>query len=278
VVSIGGTKLTFNANKSALVSETGWTDGGGGCSTYEAKNSGQPQASMCTAGKRATPDISLDADPASGVSVYMGTPYNGSTGWFTVGGTSASSPMIAGRAALTNGPVNAATIYALTSSSVRDITVGNNGAACLIGFDLCSGRGSWADNAASVPTTTTTTAPTTTSAPTTTAPTTTTTAAPTNVHVGTISYALTPNKKGFIVTVPIRRDGTNVAVSGATVSVQITKGSMSYTTGTATTGSNGNASIRVDPAGSGTYSTTVTAVTGTSLSWDHFSPPNTFSK
>ena len=27
--------------------------------------------------------------------------------------------------------------------SFRDITSGNNGASCLVGFDLCSGRGSW---------------------------------------------------------------------------------------------------------------------------------------
>ena len=35
VISVGGTLLTFNTNGS-LASETGWTDGGGGCSSYEA--------------------------------------------------------------------------------------------------------------------------------------------------------------------------------------------------------------------------------------------------
>lgn len=57
--------------------------------------------------------MSLDADPASGVSVYDSTKHRGQSGWWTVGIT------------------------------YRDITSGNNGAACLVGFDLCSGQGSW---------------------------------------------------------------------------------------------------------------------------------------
>ena len=98
---------------------------------------------MNCAGKRATPDVSLDADPASGVSVYDSTRYQGQSGWFTVGGTSASSPMWAARAAASSGaPVNAAYVYG-NNITFRDITSGNNGAPCLTGFDLCSGRGSW---------------------------------------------------------------------------------------------------------------------------------------
>ncbi len=30
-----------------------------------------------------------------------------------------------------------------TNISYRDITSGNNGAPCLAGYDLCTGRGSW---------------------------------------------------------------------------------------------------------------------------------------
>jgi subtilase family serine protease len=93
-------------------------------------------------GKRATPDVSLDADPASGVSVYDSTRYQGQKGWFTVGGTSASSPMWAARSADAGAVVNSAYVYG-SSISYRDITSGNNGAPCLNGFDLCSGRGSW---------------------------------------------------------------------------------------------------------------------------------------
>ncbi|MGE5073379.1 MAG: peptidase S8/S53 subtilisin kexin sedolisin, partial [Anaerolineae bacterium] len=95
VVSVGGTTLHFSG--STFTSETGWSSGGGGCSTYETATSAQSAfsgyAQVKCAGKRATPDVSLDADPASGVSVYDSTGYQGQSGWFTVGGTSASSPM-----------------------------------------------------------------------------------------------------------------------------------------------------------------------------------------
>jgi hypothetical protein len=84
----------------------------------------------------------LDADPASGVSVYDSTRYQGQSGWFTVGGTSASSPMWAARAAAAGATVDAGYVYG-SSITFRDITSGNNGASCLLGYDLCSGRGSW---------------------------------------------------------------------------------------------------------------------------------------
>jgi hypothetical protein len=38
--------------------------------------------------------------------------------------------------------VNSAYVYG-AAIKYRDITSGNNGAACKVGFDLCSGRGSW---------------------------------------------------------------------------------------------------------------------------------------
>jgi subtilase family serine protease len=145
VISVGGTTLTFNAD-GTLASETGWSSGGGGCSKYETATAAQSgfsgYAQANCAGKRATPDISLDADPNSGVSVYDSTPYTGQSGWWTVGGTSASAPMWAGRSAVAGVAVSAAYVYG-NNITFRDITSGNNGAPCLAGFDLCSGRGSW---------------------------------------------------------------------------------------------------------------------------------------
>jgi subtilase family serine protease len=145
VMSVGGTTLTFDSNGN-LVSETGWSGGGGGCSLYETANPAQSSFSQYgqvnCAGKRATPDVSLDADPNSGVSVYDSTKYQGQSGWWVVGGTSASSPMWAARSADSGKVVNAAYVYA-NNITFRDITVGNNGAPCLAGYDLCSGRGSW---------------------------------------------------------------------------------------------------------------------------------------
>jgi len=141
VISVGGTTLTFNADGS-LKSETGWSSGGGGCSTYETATSAQVAFENLCGVKRATPDVSLDADPASGVSVYDTTRYSGQSGWFVVGGTSASSPMWAARSAASGAQVNSAYVYT-NNITYRDITAGGNTAGCLVGFDLCSGRGSW---------------------------------------------------------------------------------------------------------------------------------------
>lgn len=144
VISVGGTTLHFSGGN--IISETGWSGGGGGCSLYENATSAQSGFSgygqVNCAGKRATPDLSLDADPASGASVYDSSNYQGQSGWWQVGGTSLSSPMIAGRAAVAGAVVNSAYVYG-NNITYRDITSGNNGASCLVGFDLCSGRGSW---------------------------------------------------------------------------------------------------------------------------------------
>ncbi len=144
VISVGGTTLHFSGG--TFQSETGWSSGGGGCSQYETATAAQsgfagyPQVGC--GGRRSTPDVSLDADPASGVSVYDTVRLQGQSGWFTVGGTSASSPMWAGRAADAGVVVDSAYVYG-SAIRYRDITSGNNGAPCQVGFDLCSGRGSW---------------------------------------------------------------------------------------------------------------------------------------
>jgi subtilase family serine protease len=144
VISVGGTTLTQNGGS---WSETGWSDGGGGCSAYENATSAQENftgtgsngySQVNCGGKRATPDVSLDADPNSGVAVYDSYGYS----WIVVGGTSASSPMWAAASADTGAAVNAGTVYG-GGITFRDITQGNNGASCLVGYDLCSGRGSW---------------------------------------------------------------------------------------------------------------------------------------
>jgi subtilase family serine protease len=144
VISVGGTTLHFSG--STLTGETAWSNGGGGCSAYEQAASAQSAFSgygqVSCGGKRATPDVSLDADPSSGVSVYDTTKYQGQSGWFTVGGTSASSPMWAARSADAGVVANSGYIYG-NSITYRDITSGSNGAPCLVGYDLCTGRGSW---------------------------------------------------------------------------------------------------------------------------------------
>jgi len=144
VISVGGTTLHFSSG--VFSSETGWSGSGGGCSQYETATSAQGSFSQYgqvnCAGKRATPDVALDADPASGVSVYDSTRYQGQQGWFAVGGTSASAPMWAARSADSGTTVDASYVYS-NSISFGDITTGNNGASCRVGYDLVTGRGSW---------------------------------------------------------------------------------------------------------------------------------------
>jgi subtilase family serine protease len=117
VTGVGGTTLTLNSDNSRA-SESVWNDGffggagGGGLSQYWKQPSWQtgPGTNGSYAnGMRQTPDVSLDADPATGYPIYCtaGANCNGSSGlggggWLTVGGTSAAAPMWAAMIALAN--------------------------------------------------------------------------------------------------------------------------------------------------------------------------------
>ena len=90
VVSVGGTTLNVTST-GALISETAWSDSGGGVSAYETQPAYQANYGL-TYAKRACPDVSFDANPNTGVSVYDSTPYEGESGWWDVGGTSVGAP------------------------------------------------------------------------------------------------------------------------------------------------------------------------------------------
>ncbi len=146
VIGVGGTSLAFGAG-GALASETAWSGSGGGISAYEPMPSYQSAYGLAGA-MREVPDVSYDADPASGFSVYDSYGYNGQRGWFTVGGTSAGSPQWAAIRSL-GLSASAARCYADAASSgyFRDITSGTNGtcgAVCTAGpgYDTVTGLGS----------------------------------------------------------------------------------------------------------------------------------------
>ncbi len=150
VISVGGTSLLFNSE--GLASETAWSDGGGGCSTYENSNPAQSTGSVSCAGKRATPDISSDADPQSGLAVYDSIPYdNGTPGWLTVGGTSASTVEIAAESDAAGLVMTASSVYN-KGIPIRDVVSGSNGYPALVGYDLATGVGSWSNTPGSVTT------------------------------------------------------------------------------------------------------------------------------
>ena len=102
VTAVGGTSLTTASNARGWT-ETVWAAVGGegtgsGCSADDAKPTWQTDTG-CS--KRTDNDVSADADPNTGVAVYD-TYSEG--GWLEVGGTSASSPIIAATFALAGTP------------------------------------------------------------------------------------------------------------------------------------------------------------------------------
>jgi subtilase family serine protease len=147
IVSVGGTTLTMSGN--TVVSETAWSDSGGGVSAYEAMPTYQTNFGLNTQLQttyRAVPDVAYDADPNTGVYVYDSTPYNGQAGWWDVGGTSAGAPQWAAIQAL-GATANDPNLYATAASSaysteIYDVISGSNGHSAGPGYDLVTGIGS----------------------------------------------------------------------------------------------------------------------------------------
>lgn len=100
VLAVGGTSLTVSNTLGTYSSETGWSDGGGGISSYVPEPSYQKSAQGT--GARTTPDVSYNADPNTGFFVYDSVPYQGQSGWFVIGGTSAGSPQWGALVAIAN--------------------------------------------------------------------------------------------------------------------------------------------------------------------------------
>jgi kumamolisin len=155
VTGCGGTRL-LAPDKVTIQSETVWNDGaqggatGGGVSkvfpvpAYQqglkatrSDNTSQPLTG------RGVPDIAANADPVTGYEVLV----DGQR--FTVGGTSAGAPLLAGLVALLNQQIGKpigfwnSTLYAeLNTKAVRDIASGNNGTyEAAKGWDACTGVG-----------------------------------------------------------------------------------------------------------------------------------------
>ena len=105
VVAVGGTSFATNSKGYVIlpVIESAWTNyyggSGGGCSAYTAQPAFQALWVPSSCKRRGVPDVSLDADPASGVLVYISR----QGGWWIYGGTSLACPMLAGLIADVNG-------------------------------------------------------------------------------------------------------------------------------------------------------------------------------
>jgi hypothetical protein len=152
-IAVGG--LTTDPNTQT---ETTWWNssygegGGGGQSGYWPRPSWQSKLAPVTAGtpltgSRLVPDISLDADPASGMEIRE------QGQWSTYGGTSLAAPLAAATltdlqiadsaTSSTYGLGNIAqNLYGAPRSSFRDTTIGSNGHyPAGVGYDLATGLG-----------------------------------------------------------------------------------------------------------------------------------------
>lgn len=140
VITVGGTTLNLGSGNT-YGSETVWSGAGSGCSLYVTAPSWQSFLGAC-AGKRGTADVAADADPNTGAAVYDSVKYQGRAGWFKVGGTSLSSPLVAGVYALAGGlpaeSTGASALYGHLGDGtvLHDVTGGSNGNCATI---MCKG-------------------------------------------------------------------------------------------------------------------------------------------
>ena len=155
VVAASGTTLSINSNNT-WANETVWSGSGGGCSTNSAPVWQTTLSDWATAGcgsYRAYGDVSADADPNSGIAIYMATSSTAGS-WYEIGGTSLSTPLISSMYALAGGVLgsnNAVSILygSFNSSNSHDIVSGNDCTSTIttnctagVGFDTPSGLGS----------------------------------------------------------------------------------------------------------------------------------------
>ena len=159
VTGVGATRTTsFNPLVQSAWGRGSLSGGGsgGGLShvwsrpSWQVVSSSDPQVTTST--KRMVPDVALNGDPRSGVLVYQ----SDQGGWFSIGGTSAASPLLAAMTALAAtqcqrslGFLNPALYQAALASPTNfsDVTSGSTSVGsgtmftAAVGYDFASGLG-----------------------------------------------------------------------------------------------------------------------------------------
>jgi len=161
VMAVGGTTLNYGVNSRA---EKAWTGSGGGISKYVKAPAFQAAITIpkiTTLKYRAVSDVSMVADPATGVYVYFTAQKASTTALYQFGGTSLSTPIRAGLFSLVNASLLAqsyshlgdthiklyqmATSAGLYTSNFFDVSTGFNGTctSCysITGYDTPTGLG-----------------------------------------------------------------------------------------------------------------------------------------
>lgn len=138
VTAVGGTTLTIKSDNTRG-SETAWSGAGSGCSAYSARPDAQSAmiADTGVCAHRVVADVSVVADPMTGVAVYDTYGLGRNAGWLTFGGTSVGAPIIAAIYALAandaSGPGGLYTYATNTDNGTysgdgfNDVTSGSNG-------------------------------------------------------------------------------------------------------------------------------------------------------
>jgi kumamolisin len=151
VVAAGGTSIIRDSNGNFTGNESCWNGSGGGISQYEALPQYQLFLANKLGTKRGTPDWAADANPGTGVAVYSTT---GCGGWCQVGGTSVSSPVLAGIVNAAgnfhnNNQIELGNTYHDYFQGILsyrryfyDVQTGSNGMPAGVGWDQCTGLGS----------------------------------------------------------------------------------------------------------------------------------------
>jgi len=152
VLAIGGTSLDLTAQ---TLSETAWSDSGGGISTVFALPTWQ-NAFQTPYLKRSYPDVAFNADQNSGQAAWVRL-NTSKPAYQVIGGTSIAAPQWSGfltlvgeaRASAGKGPIGqlAPIIYAMSqtdqAASFNDVTSGSNGQySAGPGWDAVTGLGS----------------------------------------------------------------------------------------------------------------------------------------
>lgn len=145
VTAVGGTRLTRTSSGRGW-NESVWRGAGSGCSRVFPKPSWQSDQGCAM---RTVADVSAVADPATGVAMYHTFGVRGGP-WFKAGGTSVSTPIIAGVYALAGnaGSVRYGSFPYGHAGSLHDVTTGANGSCggsylctAMRGYDGPSGLG-----------------------------------------------------------------------------------------------------------------------------------------
>jgi subtilase family serine protease len=146
-IAVGGTSLVAAPGTRRGWRESAWEGAGSGCSAYIAKPAWQHDRNCLM---RVTADLSAVADPDTGLAVYDTFGLGPDNGWIVVGGTSLSSPLVAGMFGLAgNGGAfrDASPVYA-HAGAFFDAVGGSNGfcggdylCTGLPGFDAPTGVG-----------------------------------------------------------------------------------------------------------------------------------------